>query len=67
MKRLPWTFWEVTRNLLILAAVAIAILIALESQQYLRKLNWGFGPDWDCDDAASGGLVCFKTKPPQLH
>ena len=49
---------EVLIALVILAVVAGYVILAHVPQH--RRVNWGFGPDWDCANAGKGEPICIK-------
>ena len=49
----------------VLAVVGLCLFIGwLAISGPTHRLNWGFGPDWDCADSGkASALVCIKNIP----
>ena len=43
-----------------IVVLGVAIFASVIGPQLARKTNYGFGPDWDCNNPGKGGLTCIK-------
>jgi hypothetical protein len=60
---LLWKWRNIAGALIVLTIVACIFAFILIPH---RKVNWGFGPEWQCTNYAPGynALVCFKQNAP---
>jgi hypothetical protein len=39
---------------------AVAVMVLLFAARFPNSANWGFGPDWNCENVPQGEAVCVK-------
>ncbi|MFZ1961844.1 MAG: hypothetical protein WAU63_11425 [Methylovirgula sp.] len=65
----PWsrvTLRDVGIALLLFVLAVFVILWSIFGQEMLRRVNYGFGPEWDCGTNPPGKLAtlnCIKKSP----
>jgi len=57
-----WRFSSISRRDLIalVLCAAVAVMILLFAARFPNSANWGFGPDWNCENVPQGEAVCIK-------
>jgi hypothetical protein len=51
---------EIPALLLAIGLVCVLLFGLVRLSGVTPKLNWGFGPDWQCADVPDGEPVCIK-------
>jgi hypothetical protein len=61
-KKMVWPFAPISRRDLIalVLCAAVAVMILLFAARFPNSANWGFGPDWTCENVPQGEAVCVK-------
>lgn len=61
--RIVWPF-QTLRDLAGIALVVLIIMVAIFASvvgpSIKARLNYGFGPEWDCVNPGKGGPICVK-------
>lgn len=60
----PWTWKDIAGLLFVI--LFVGGICCVDAFYPLRKINWGFGPEWSCGGVTGSALAC-TNKPDEQH